>query len=146
MKGLNFLLHFKLLMKRTLAMTVTLVVLGLGLVFASASHTWPVLAQTNTAKNATQNAKNATATNATKAATGNSATQKSSNKGSATGTTSTPAQTASTVKGGPKAAGSASQLQQIEGNNTKILTNSTNVGSSPGLKGLSAEHNTTRSK
>jgi hypothetical protein len=146
MKGLNFLLHFKLLMKkRTLAMTVTLVVLGLGLVFASASHTWQVLAQTNTAKNVTQNAKNATATNATKAATGNSTTQ-SSNKGSATGTTSTPAQTASTVKGGPKAAGSASQLQQIEGNNTNILTNSTNVGTSPGLKGLSAEHNTTRSK
>jgi hypothetical protein len=133
MKGLNFLLHFKLLMKkRTLAMTVTLVVLGLGLVFASASHTWPVLAQTNTAKNAS------------KAATGNSTTQKSSNKGSATGTTSSPAQTASTVKGGPKATGSASQLQQIEGNNTNILTKGTNVGSSPGLKGLSAEHNTTR--
>jgi hypothetical protein len=126
-------------MKRTLAMTVTLVVLGLGLVFASASHTWPVLAQTNATKNATQNAKNATGTNATKVATGNS-----SNKGSATGTTSTTAPTTATVKGGPKAAGTSSQLQQIEGNNTNLLSNNTNVGSSPGLKGLTAEHNTTR--
>jgi hypothetical protein len=131
-------------MKRTLAMTVTLVVLGLGLVFASASHTSPVLAQTNATKNATQNAKNATGTNATKAATGNSTTQNSSNQGSAKGTSSTTAPTTATVKGGPKAAGSSSQLQQIEGNNTNVLTNNTNVGSSPGLKGLAAEHNTTR--
>jgi hypothetical protein len=124
-------------MKRTLAMTVTLVVLGLGLVFASASHTSQVLAQTNATKNAT-------GTNATKAATGNSTTQNSSNQGSAKGTSSTTAPTTATVKGGPKAAGSSSQLQQIEGNNTNILTKNTNVGSSPGLKGLAAEHNTTR--
>jgi cytoskeletal protein RodZ len=144
MKGLNFLLHFMLLMKRTVAMTLTIVALGLGLVFASGVHTWPVLAQTNPAKNATQNAKNATGTNATKGATGSSASQNSSNKSSATDTTSTPASTTATVKGGPKAAGSSSQLQQIEGNNTNLLTNNTKVSSSSGLKGLAAEHNTTR--
>ena len=107
-------------MKRTLAMTVTLVVLGLGLVFASASHTWPVLAQTNTAKNATQ-----------KAGSSDAATNKcpKCSSGAATGTNAT--------KG---AIGSAQQLSQLGvGAGSQIIKNNTNIGNPSASKAASTE-------
>jgi hypothetical protein len=60
------------LINRTVYVTVILVVLAFGLVFVSVNyHTQSVLAQSSTAKNATQKAGNsATGTNATKGAIG----------------------------------------------------------------------------
>ena len=101
-----------------------------------------VFAQTNTTK---QNTTATSGTNATKAS-GNSTAQQQGNKSSTAATSgkaSTSPATTTTVKGGPKAAGTASQLNQIEGNNTNIISKGANIANKPGVAGLSGESNTT---
>src|SRR4029079_6388768 len=47
----------------------------------------------------------------------------------------------------PKSAGSANQLQRIEGNNTSVISNNTSVGNKAGLvKGVAQESNSTSAK
>jgi hypothetical protein len=57
-------------------------------------------------------------------------------------TTSTPPSTVTTMKG-PKAAGTANQLNQVEGNNTQTLSKNTNIANKPGVAGLAGESNAT---
>ena len=128
-------------MKQTISITLTLAI-AFGLILASTGlHSMSVFAQTNATKKSTTNT---TGTNATKATAGKSAVQKpSANKSSGGGKSSTPPSTVATVKGGPKAAGTASQLNKIEGNNTNIISKGTNIANKPGLAGLKGESNVT---
>jgi hypothetical protein len=128
-------------MKQTISITLTLAI-AFGLILASTGlHSMSVFAQTNATKKSTTNT---TGTNATKATAGKSAAQKpSANKSSGGGKSSTPPSTVATVKGGPKAAGTASQLNQVEGNNTNIISKGTNIANKPGIAGLAKESNTT---
>jgi cytoskeletal protein RodZ len=133
-------------MKETISITL-IIAFACGLILASSSHSMSVFAQTNTTK---QNTTAASGTNATKASgnsAGNSTTQQqpSGNKSTAatSGKASTSPATTTTVKGGPKAAGTASQLNQIEGNNTNIISKGANIANKPGVAGLSGESNTT---
>jgi hypothetical protein len=133
-------------MKKTISVTLILAI-AFGLVLAATGlHSLPVYAQTNATKNKTSSA---TGTNATKGsgASGNSTAQQqqpSANKGGATNTkSSTSPTTTATVKGGPKAAGTASQLNQIEGNNTQTLAKNANIANKPGIAGLAGESNAT---
>jgi hypothetical protein len=128
-------------MKHTISITLTLAI-AFGLILASTGlHSMSVFAQTNATKKSTTNT---TGTNATKAPAEKSAAQKpSANKSSGGGKSSTPPSTVATVKGGPKAAGTASQLNQLEGNNTNIISKGANIANKPGLAGLAKESNTT---
>jgi hypothetical protein len=128
-------------MKQTISITLTLAI-AFGLILASTGlHSMSVFAQTNATKKSTTNT---TGTNATKATAGKSAAQKpSANKSSGGGKSSTPPSTVATVKGGPKAAGTASQLNQLEGNNTNIISKGANIANKPGIAGLAKESNTT---
>jgi hypothetical protein len=122
-----------------------------GLILSTAGlHSMSVFAQTNTTKqNTTAAASSGTnATKASGASAGNSTAQQqqpSANKSTAAtgGKSSTPPATTTTVKGGPKAAGTASQLNQIEGNNTNIISKGANIANKPGIAGLSGESNVT---
>jgi cytoskeletal protein RodZ len=127
MKVLNLLLSMYLTMKITISVTLVLAV-AFGLVLASiGNHSSSVLAQTNAPKKSTT--QNATS---------------SANKGSGGAKpSSTSPTTTTTVKGGPKAAGTASQLNQIEGNNTQTLSKNANIANKPGLAGLKGESNVT---
>jgi hypothetical protein len=135
-------------MKKTISISLVLAI-AFGLVLASIGlHSLSVYAQTNST--AKKNPTNVTGTNATKASgasSGNSTSQQqpSPNKGTGTsnGKSSTSPTTTATVKGGPKAAGTASQLNQIEGNNTNTISKGTSIANKPGVAGLSGESNTT---
>ena len=133
-------------MKDTISVTLILAI-AFGLVLASTGlHSLSVFAQTNATKKNTANATGTNATKASGASAGNSTSQQSStNKGtSAAGAkSSTSPSITAMVKGGPKAAGTASQLNQIEGNNTNIISKGANIANKPGLAGLSGESNTT---
>jgi len=139
-------------MKETISITL-IIAFACGLILSTAGlHSMPVFAQTNTTKqNTTAAAAASSGTNATKASgasAGNSTAQQqqpSANKSTAAtgGKSSTPPTTTTTVKGGPKAAGTASQLNQIEGNNTNIISKGANIANKPGIAGLSGESNVT---
>ena len=131
-------------MKQTISITLTLAI-AFGLILASTGlHSMSVFAQTNATKKSTTNTTGTNATKPSEASAGKSAAQKpSSNKSSGGGKSSTPPSTVATVKGGPKAAGTASQLNQLEGNNTNIISKGTNIANKPGLAGLAKESNTT---
>lgn len=136
-------------MKETISITL-IIAFACGLILSTAGlHSMSVFAQTNTTKQNTTTAASS-GTNATKASgasAGNSTAQQqpSANKSTAAtgGKTSTPPTTTTTVKGGPKAAGTASQLNQIEGNNTNIISKGANIANKPGIAGLSGESNVT---
>ena len=138
-------------MKDTISITL-IIAFACGLFLSTAGlHSMSVFAQTNTTKqNTTTSAAASSGTNATKASgasAGNSTAQQqpSANKSTAAtgGKSSTPPTTTTTVKGGPKAAGTASQLNQIEGNNTNIISKGANIANKPGIAGLSGESNVT---
>jgi hypothetical protein len=133
-------------MKDTISVTLILAI-AFGLVLASAGlHSLSVFAQTNATKKNTANATGTNATKASGASAGNSTSQQpSANKstGAAGAKSSTSPSTTAMVKGGPKAAGTASQLSQIEGNNTNIISKDANIANKPGLAGLAGESNTT---
>ena len=138
-------------MKETISITL-IIAFACGLILSTAGlHSMSVFAQTNTTKqNTTTSAAASSGTNATKASgasAGNSTAQQqpSANKSTAAtgGKSSTPPATTTTVKGGPKAAGTASQLNQIEGNNTNIISKGANIANKPGIAGLSGESNVT---
>ena len=124
----------------TNTITITLVLaIAFGLVLAStiSLHSLSVVyAQTNATKKSTA---------------GNSTTQQQqagggAKKGAAANSpkpSATPPATTATVKGGPKAAGTASQLNQIEGNNTQTLSKNTNIANKPGVAALPSESNAT---
>ena len=125
---------------RTIIIAGFVLALACGMFLNYAGHPGQALAQGNNTKNATQGSAGggAAASNATKSSGASSA------GGGAGGKSTTPPSTVATMKGGPKAAGSASQLQQIEGPNaTKIMSSNTPVGNKPGIKGLASEANTT---
>src|SRR5207248_8616209 len=103
-------------------------------------HPWPVLAQTNTPNNSS----GANATSSMRKVANNQSTNSQSGTGAKS---STPEATTAVMKGTPKSAGSANQLQQIEGNNTSVISNNTSVGNKAGLvKGLAQESNSTSAK
>jgi cytoskeletal protein RodZ len=137
-------------MKETISITL-IIAFACGLILSTAGlHSMSVFAQTNTNKqNTTAAASSGTnATKASGASAGNSTAQQqqpSANKSTAAtgGKSSTPPTTTTTVKGGPKAAGTASQLNQIEGNNTNIISKGANIANKPGIAGLSGESNVT---
>ena len=131
-------------MKHTISITLTLAI-AFGLVLASTGlHSMSVFAQTNATKKSTTSTTGTNATKPSEASGGKSAAQKpSANKSSGGGKSSTPPSTVATVKGGPKAAGTASQLNQLEGNNTNIISKGTNIANKPGIAGLAKESNTT---
>jgi hypothetical protein len=138
-------------MKETISITL-IIAFACGLILSTAGlHSMLVFAQTNTTKQNTTTAAASSGTNATKASgasAGNSTAQQqqpSANKSTAAtgGKSSTPPTTTTTVKGGPKAAGTASQLNQIEGNNTNIISKGANIANKPGIAGLSGESNVT---
>jgi hypothetical protein len=131
-------------MKDTISITLTLAI-AFGLVLASTGlHSLSVFAQTNATKKSTTSATGTNATKASEASAGKSTAQKpSANKSSGGGKSTTPTSTVATVKGGPKAAGTASQLSQVEGNNTNIISKGANIANKPGIAGLSKESNTT---
>jgi cytoskeletal protein RodZ len=137
-------------MKETISITL-IIAFACGLILSTAGlHSMSVFAQTNTTKqNTTAAASSGTnATKASGASAGNSTAQQqqpSANKSTAAtgGKSSTPPTTTTTVKGGPKAAGTASQLNQIEGNNTNIISKGANIANKPGIAGLSGESNVT---
>ena len=116
-------------------MTVSLMIaISFGLVLASVSFhsSLSAFAQANsTKKNATSQQSN-----------GN----KSSGGGGAAAAggkpSNTPPSTVATMKG-PKAAGTANQLNQVEGNNTQTLSKNTNIANKPGVAGLAGESNAT---
>jgi hypothetical protein len=115
-------------------MTVSLMIaISFGLVLASVSFhsSLSAFAQANsTKKNATSQQSN-----------GN----KSSGGGAAAAggkPSNTPPSTVATMKG-PKAAGTANQLNQVEGNNTQTLSKNTNIANKPGVAGLAGESNAT---
>jgi hypothetical protein len=117
-------------------MTVSLMIaISFGLVLASVSFhsSLSAFAQANSTK------KNATSQ------------QSSGNKSSGGGggaaavggkPSNTPPSTVATMKG-PKAAGTANQLNQVEGNNTQTLSKNTNIANKPGVAGLAGESNAT---
>ena len=122
----------------TNTITITLVLaIAFGLVLAStiSLHSLSVVyAQTNDATK--------------KSTAGNSTTQQQqaggAKKGAAANSpkpSATPPATTATVKGGPKAAGTASQLNQIEGNNTQTRSKNTNIANKPGVAALPSESN-----
>jgi len=138
-------------MKETISITL-IIAFACGLILSTAGlHSMSVFAQTNTTKQNTTAAAASSGTNATKASgasAGNSTAQQqqpSANKSTAAtgGKSSTPPATTTTVKGGPKAAGTASQLNQMEGNNTNIISKGANIANKPGIAGLSGESNVT---
>jgi cytoskeletal protein RodZ len=136
-------------MKETISITL-IIAFACGLILSTAGlHSMSVFAQTNTTKQNTTAASSGTnATKASGASAGNSTAQQqqpSANKSTAAtgGKSSTPPTTTTTVKGGPKAAGTASQLNQIEGNNTNIISKGANIANKPGIAGLSGESNVT---
>ena len=138
-------------MKETISITL-IIAFACGLILSTAGlHSMSVFAQTNTTKQNTTAAAASSGTNATKASgasAGNSTAQQqqpSANKSTAAtgGKSSTPPTTTTTVKGGPKAAGTASQLNQMEGNNTNIISKGANIANKPGIAGLSGESNVT---
>jgi hypothetical protein len=116
-------------------MTVSLMIaISFGLVLASVSFhsSLSAFAQANsTKKNATSQQSNGNKSSGGGAAA--AAGGKSSN---------TPPSTVATMKG-PKAAGTANQLNQVEGNNTQTLSKNTNIANKPGVAGLSGESNAT---
>ena len=97
---------------RTIIIAGFVIALASGIFLNYAGHPWQVLAQTQGTQNATQGSSSAGGGSA--AAGGN---QTGGNQTGGGGKSTTPPSTVETVKGGPKAAGSASQLQQIEGPN-----------------------------
>ena len=114
-------------------MTVSLMIaISFGLVLASVSlhSSLSAFAQANSTK------KNATSQQ--------SSGNKSSGGGAAAGgkPSNTPPSTVTIMKG-PKAAGTANQLNQIEGNNTQTLSKNTNIANKPGVAGLAGENNAT---
>jgi hypothetical protein len=138
-------------MKETISITL-IIAFACGLILSTAGlNSMSVFAQTNTTKQNTTTTAASSGTNATKASgasAGNSTAQQqqpSANKSTAAtgGKSSTPPTTTTTVKGGPKAAGTASQLNQIEGNNTNIISKGANIANKPGIAGLSGESNVT---
>ena len=132
-------------MKDTISVTLILAI-AFGLVLASAGlHSLSVFAQTNATKKNTANATGTNATKASGASAGNSTSQQpSANKGMALPVPNPyPSSTTAMVKGGPEAAGTANQLNQIEGNNTNIISKGANIANKPGLAGLAGESNTT---
>jgi hypothetical protein len=116
-------------------MTVSLMIaISFGLVLASVSFhsSLSAFAQANsTKKNATSQQSNGNKSSGGGAAA--AAGGKSSN---------TPPSTVATMKG-PKAAGTANQLNQVEGNNTQTLSKNTNIANKPGVAGLAGESNAT---
>jgi hypothetical protein len=133
-------------MKDTISVTLILAI-AFGLVLASAGlHSLSVFAQTNATKKNTANATGTNATKASGASAGNSTSQQpSANKGTgaAGAKSSTSPSITAMMKGGPKSAGTASQLNQIEGNNTNVISKGANIANKPGLAGLAGESNTT---
>jgi hypothetical protein len=116
-------------------MTVSLIIaISFGLVLASVSFhsSLSAFAQANSTK------KNATSQQ--------SSGNKSSGGGGAAAAggkpSNTPPSTVATMKG-PKAAGTANQLNQVEGNNTQTLSKNTNIANKPGVAGLAGESNAT---
>ncbi len=117
-------------------MTVSLMIaISFGLVLASVSFhsSLSAFAQANSTK------KNATSqqSNGNKSSGGGGGAAAAGGKPSNT----TPS-TVATMKG-PKAAGTANQLNQVEGNNTQTLSKNTNIANKPGVAGLAGESNAT---
>ena len=135
---------------RSIIIAGFVIALASGLFLNYAGHPWQVFAQANNAQNASQSSTGASNASKSSGAGGNATSQSQGGGGAAGGggnATTTPSSTVSTVKGGPKAAGSASQLQQLAGPNaSKILSSNTPVGNKPGLQGLGAESTTTSQK
>lgn len=134
-------------MRHTISITLTLAI-AFGLLLASTGlHSTSIFAQTNSTKKNTTSTAGTNATKASEASGGKSGAQKpSANKSSGSATSAkstTPPSTVATVKGGPKAAGTASQLNKIEGNNTNIISKGANIANKPGLSGLKGENNVT---
>jgi hypothetical protein len=130
---------------RTIIIAGFVLALASGLFLNYPGHQWQVLAQTNSTTNATQGSTGASG-NTTSQSQGASQGSNSSSGGVSGGgnKSTTPDSTVATMKSGPKAAGSASQLQQIEGPNaTNIMSSNTPVGNKPGMQGLASEGNTT---
>ena len=131
---------------RTIIIAGFVIALASGLFLNYAGHPWQVLAQTSGTQNATQGSTGkSNATQSSGSSGGGNATSQSqgASQGGGSGKSTTPPSTVQAVKGGPKAAGSASQLQQIEGNNTSVISQGSSVGNKPGLQALSSESNTT---
>lgn len=117
-------------------MTVSLMIaISFGLVLASVSFhsSLSAFAQANSTK------KNATSqqSNGNKSSGGGGGAAAAGGKPS-----NTPPSTVATMKG-PKAAGTANQLNQVEGNNTQTLSKNTNIANKPGIAGLAGESNAT---
>lgn len=117
-------------------MTVSLMIaISFGLVLASVSFhsSLSAFAQANSTK------KNATSqqSNGNKSSGGGGGAAAAGGKPS-----NTPPSTVATMKG-PKAAGTANQLNQVEGNNTQTLSKNTNIANKPGVAGLAGESNAT---
>jgi hypothetical protein len=126
-------------MQRIFSATVVLV-LASGFFVTYLGHPWPVLAQTNTPNNST----GANATSPIGKAANN---QTTTSQSGTNGKSSTPEATTAVMKGTPKSAGSANQLQRIEGNNTSVISNNTSVGNNAGLvKGIGQESTSTKAK
>lgn len=117
-------------------MTVSLMIaISFGLVLASVSFhsSLSAFAQANSTK------KNATSQQSS----GNKSSGGGGGAAAAGGKPSnTPPSTVATMKG-PKAAGTANQLNQVEGNNTQTLSKNTNIANKPGVAGLAGESNAT---
>ncbi|MFL6368015.1 MAG: hypothetical protein ACJ72T_05640, partial [Nitrososphaeraceae archaeon] len=126
---------------RTIIIAGFVIALASGLFLNYAGHPWQVLAQTNNATQGSTGKSNATQSSGSSGGNATSQSQGASQGGG--GKSTTPPSTVQAVKGGPKAAGSASQLQQIEGNNTSVISQGSSVGNKPGLQALSSESNTT---
>jgi cytoskeletal protein RodZ len=137
---------------RTIIIAGFVLALASGLFLNYPGHQWQVLAQTNSTTNATQGSTGASNATQSSGASGNTSSQSqgasqgssSSSGGGGGNKSTTPESTVATMKSGPKAAGSASQLQQIEGPNaTSMMSSNTPVGNKPGMQGLASEGNTT---
>jgi hypothetical protein len=127
-------------MRKNTKTTALILTITLGLVLASTislHSSSPVYAQTNATKKST--AGNSTAQQQA----GGGAKKAGGSVTNGAKPSATPPTTTATVKGGPKAAGTASQLNQIEGNNTQILSKNTNIANKPGLAALPSENNAT---
>ena len=140
---------------RSIIIAGFVIVLASGLFLNYGGHPWQVFAQTNSTKNATQSSTGGASNASSSSGTSGNSTSQGASQGASSGSssgsgggsgnkTTTPPSTVATMKSGPKAAGSASQLQQIEGPNaSKIISSNTALGNKPGLQGVASEGNTT---
>ena len=117
---------------RTIIIAGFVIALASGMFLNYAGHPWQVLAQTQGTQNATQGSSSAGGGGAAAGGNQTGGNQTGGNQTGGGGKSTTPPSTVETVKGGPKAAGSPSQLQQIEGPNAGASSAGQNATSAAG--------------